>query len=471
MNPDNVVFEVTERHPIKDFSLFNRSLKHYRDQGFMVAVDDVGDGFSTIRSIAELRPDYIKIDISLVRGIHKDRVKTALMETLVTFAEKIGSEIIAEGIEDDAELVSLVNSGVHYGQGYFFGKPAYPKQITTEEAYLKTLRFINNGRQQILKNAFPIGDIVDETIAVDGHVPVKDVKALFEENTEMSSIVVIEHNKPCGLIMRQHLDKHLGKKYGYALYYEKPVSRIMDKMPLIVDNQTPVELVSQAAMNRNKTKIYDSIVVTRNELLQGVVSVQTLLDTMTRIRLELAKGANPLTGLPGNIAIEQEHSRCIKNDKPFSVIFIDLDNFKSYNDKYGFEKGDEVLLYTANILKNGLKECCTNDGFIGHIGGDDFIIFTTEESVDSLCGFIIKNFDAAIRDLYNPDDQKTGGIMAHDRSGQERWCPFISISLAVLDCTSETGANMKDVSGKVAQLKQYAKSIPGSAYVRDRRRE
>jgi len=126
-------------------------------------------------------------------------------------------------------------------------------------------------------------------------------------------------------------------------------------MPLIVDNQTPVELVSQAAMNRNKTKIYDSIVVTRNELLQGVVSVQTLLDTMTRIRLELAKGANPLTGLPGNIAIEQEHSRCIKNDKPFSVIFIDLDNFKSYNDKYGFEKVTKYSFIQRTFLKTDLK--------------------------------------------------------------------------------------------------------------------
>jgi len=217
MNPDNVVFEVTERHPIKDFSLFNRSLKHYRDQGFMVAVDDVGDGFSTIRSIAELRPDYIKIDISLVRGIHKDRVKTALMETLVTFAEKIGSEIIAEGIEDDAELVSLVNSGVHYGQGYFFGKPAYPKQITTEEAYLKTLRFINNGRQQILKNAFPIGDIVDETIAVDGHVPVKDVKALLKKTRKCPVLSLLNTINPvvlsCASIWISILEKNTDMHY------------------------------------------------------------------------------------------------------------------------------------------------------------------------------------------------------------------------------------------------------------------
>ncbi len=469
IKPKNVVLEITERHHIKDFTSLNRALTHFRDQGFLVAVDDVGCGFSTLQSIAEIRPDYIKIDMSLVRGIHKDGVKTALMETFVTFAEKIGCEIIAEGIEEEAELAALINIGVHYGQGYFFGRPTYPKQIISEEAYLRTLHFTDNGRHHILKHAFPIGDIVDETLIIDEQTLVKNVKTIFEENTALSGIVVVENNKPCGLVMRQHLDRHLGKKYGVALYYEKPISNIMDKMPLTVDSGTPLEMVSQVAMNRHKMKLYDNIIVTRNGFLQGIVSVQTLLDTTTRIRLELAKGANPLTGLPGNIAIEQEHSRCFRNGDCCSIIFIDLDNFKSYNDKYGFEKGDEVLLYTANLLKEALKECGDNDAFLGHIGGDDFIIFSAENNVDALCRCIIEHFDAGIKDLYSPEDQAAGGIMAHDRSAQERWFPFISISLPVLDCTAETGKDMKEISGKAAQLKQYVKSIPGSVYVRDRR--
>jgi diguanylate cyclase (GGDEF)-like protein len=470
IQPENVVFEITERHHIKDFMSLNRTLTHYRDQGFLVAVDDVGCGFSNLQSIAEIRPDYIKIDMSLVRGIHKDRAKTALMETFVTFAAKIGCEIIAEGIEEEAELALLADIGVHYGQGYFFGRPVSPKQIIHDDAYLKTRHFANKGRQHILKRAFPIGDIIDGAVSINEQTLVKDVKALFEENTALSGIVIVENKRPIGLVMRQHLDRHLGRKYGVALYYEKTISKIMDKTPLMVDHNTPIELVSQAAMNRNKMKLYDNIIINRNGDLQGIVSVQTLLDTMTRIRLELAKGANPLTGLPGNIAVEQEHYRCAKNDKPFSIIFVDLDNFKSYNDKYGFEKGDSVLLYTANLLKDGLKEYGDDDAFLGHIGGDDFIIFTTEDIVDSLCCHVIEQFDAGIKDLYSPEDREAGGIMAHERSGQEKWFPFISVSLAVLDCTAETGKDMKEISGKVAQIKQYAKSKPGSVYVRDRRK-
>jgi diguanylate cyclase (GGDEF)-like protein len=469
IKPKNIVFEITEKNYIKDFISFNKTLTHYRNQGFLVAVDDVGGGFSTLQSIAEIRPDYIKIDMSLVRQIHKDWVKTALMEAFVAFAEKMGSEIIAEGIEDAAELAALVNIGVHYGQGYFFGEPSNPKQIILEEAYLKTLHFLNKGQHHVLKQAFPIGDIVNETVSIHEHTLVKDVKALFEENTALSEVVVVENNKPCGLVMRHHLDEHLVRKY--ALYYEKPISKIMDKTPLIVDNDTPLELVSLVAVNRNKMKLYDSIVITRNELLMGIVSVQTILDTMTKIRLELARGANPLTGLPGNIAIEQEYSRCVKSKKSFSIIFIDLDNFKSYNDKYGFKKGDEVLLYTASLLKKGLKECCNNGWFLGHIGGDDFIVFTAEDTADSLCQFLIKHFDTGIKDLYSPEDRKAGGVMAHDRSGQNGWFPFMSLSLAIIDCTAEIGKDMKEISGKVAQLKQYTKSKPGSVYVRDRRKK
>jgi len=471
MKPKNIVFEITERHHITDFDALNRTLANYRDQGFLVALDDVGAGFSSLQSIAEIRPDYIKIDMSLVRSIHKDRVKTALMETFVAFSEKIGCEIIAEGVEEEAELAALANIGVHYGQGYFFGKPSWPKQVSPHETYLKTLHFVNNGRFRILKHAFPIGDIIDEATWIGEQMPVKDVINLFDADSALAGVVVVEDRKPCGLIMRQHLDRHLGRKYGVALYYEKPISRIMDKLPLIVDCTTPVELVSQAAMSRNKLKLYDNIIVTRNGLLHGFVSVQTLLDTMTRIRVELAKGANPLTGLPGNIAIEQEHSRRAALGRPFSIIFIDLDYFKSYNDKYGFEKGDEVILYTAGLLKGSLEEHGGEDDFLSHIGGDDFLIFTTDERVDPICTHVIENFDAHIRSLYSAEDREAGGVYAQDRSGGAKLFPFISISMAVLDCTAETGKDMKEIAAKVAQLKQFAKSQHGSVYVRDRRRD
>lgn len=468
IRPQNVVFEITERHHIQDYALLNKTLNHYRDQGFLVAVDDVGCGFSNLQSIAEICPDYIKLDMSLVRGVHKDRIKKALMETFVTFADKIGSEIIAEGIEEEAELAALVNAGIHYGQGYFLGKPAFPRQNSFQDSYLKTICLLKNGRNHILKQVFPIGDMIDKAVCVEERTMVKEVKAQFEEDSMLSGIVVVEDGRPRGLVMRQQLDRYLGKKYGVALYYEKPICNIMDQHPLIVDAGAPIEIVSQAAMNRNKLKLYDNIIVTRNDIVQGIVSVQSLLDTMTRVRLELAKGANPLTGLPGNIAIEQEHQRYIRKGHGYSIIFIDLDHFKSYNDKYGFEKGDGVLLYTAEQLKNTIKHC-GEDAFLGHIGGDDFIIFSSQSAADHLCRHFIEHFDGGIEDFYDPADRDAGGIISLDRSGQEKKFDFITVSMAVLDCAPEKVKDMKEIFIKVAQLKKFAKSRSGSVYVRDRR--
>ena len=139
LRPDNVVFEVTERHCIVDFVGFNRALEHYRSQGYLVAVDDVGSGFSSLQSIAEIRPDFIKIDMSLVRGINANPVKRALVETFTSLAEKIGSFVIVEGIETEEELAAVVGTGARYGQGYFLARPAFPKSYPRRDELTRVL--------------------------------------------------------------------------------------------------------------------------------------------------------------------------------------------------------------------------------------------------------------------------------------------------------------------------------------------
>ncbi|OPX85211.1 MAG: putative diguanylate cyclase YedQ [Pelotomaculum sp. PtaB.Bin104] len=222
-------------------------------------------------------------------------------------------------------------------------------------------------------------------------------------------------------------------------------------------------------MNRDRLKLYDHIIVTKNNLLKGVVSVQNLLDTMTRIRLELARGANPLTGLPGNISIEQELLKRATECPIFSVVYFDLDNFKIYNDKYGFENGDKVILFTSKLLNSVINKYGSEKDFLGHIGGDDFIMVTERERTDALCKRIIRYFDRLIKSFYLPEDRKEGRIPGYDREGRAKWFPFISVSMAVIECEGSEKADLKTLSEKAAQLKCYAKTIPGSVYVRDRR--
>lgn len=179
--------------------------------------------------------------------------------------------------------------------------------------------------------------------------------------------------------------------------------------------------------------------------------------------------ANPLTRLPGNVAILNEIESLIKTNCKFAVCYIDLNKFKSFNDRYGFKRGDEVIRATARILIDSVaKEANPND-FIGHIGGDDFIVITTPEKVDRLCGKIIKEFDNIIADLYDADDRSKGYITSKDRQGNILNVPLMTISIGVATNEHAPITHPGQIGQMGAELKAYAKTFECSTYVKNRR--
>ena len=144
----------------------------------------------------------------------------------------------------------------------------------------------------------------------------------------------------------------------------------MDTNFLQVDVNTPIHMVAKLAMMRDSNRLYDFITITKDGQYFGIVTVKELLEKTMEIEINVAKHMNPLTELPGNVLIEQQLQHCIDSLEGYGVLYLDLDNFKPYNDVYGFEKGDQVLMHLADILKGIVSP---ND-FIGHIGGDDFIV-------------------------------------------------------------------------------------------------
>ncbi len=199
------------------------------------------------------------------------------------------------------------------------------------------------------------------------------------------------------------------------------------------------------------------------------------LELVARVKTHLRrakqeKSFNPLTGLPGNILIEEEIKQRVEGGKKhFAVLYIDLDNFKAYNDVYGFLKGDEVIKFVAHVLDKNVKDYGNQDDFIGHIGGDDFICITTPERVDDICSNIIERFDSAIQLFYSSEDRKRGYIITKDRSQQDVVYPFMTISIAVVSNETRAIENHWHVSEIAAEMKKYAKSKNGSVFVKDRR--
>ncbi|MDQ2085395.1 response regulator [Herbivorax sp. ANBcel31] len=187
-------------------------------------------------------------------------------------------------------------------------------------------------------------------------------------------------------------------------------------------------------------------------------------------RIDRNRWANPLTGLRGNIEIQTEINQRIATSKMFAVIYCDLDNFKAYNDVYGFASGDRVIKLTADVLIDCTHTHGNSSDFIGHIGGDDFVIITTPDKVDVISKNIIRDLDIKIKELYCKEDVDRGYIVTSNRQGQIMKFPIVSISLSVVTNEERELISHVQIAEIAAELKKKAKSMPGSVYVKDRRK-
>ena len=179
---------------------------------------------------------------------------------------------------------------------------------------------------------------------------------------------------------------------------------------------------------------------------------------------------SPLTGLPGNVQIQTELKKRLLRKEPFQVLYLDLDNFKAYNDVYGFLKGDEIIKFTAKTIVKNLHALEDSDVFIGHIGGDDFVAIVDEHvDHDEICQNIIAEFDKEILKYFNDIDIERGYIEVLNRKGIAEDFPLTSISIGVVVADKKRFANTLEISEIGAQVKHLAKTMMGSSYVIDRR--
>ncbi|MBI3929489.1 MAG: response regulator [Armatimonadetes bacterium] len=187
-------------------------------------------------------------------------------------------------------------------------------------------------------------------------------------------------------------------------------------------------------------------------------------------RIRLSRASNPLTGLPGNLTIEQEITRRIQRGEMLACCYIDIDNFKAFNDKYSFEKGDECIKLVSDLLIQTAEEIGQPEDFIGHIGGDDFIYMTSPERVDTVCPFIIEKFDKHAPGLYNEEDLERGYIEVENRQQQTQRFPIMTLSIGVTTNERRLLTSALQVAEIAAELKHAAKRAVGkSNYIIDRR--
>jgi diguanylate cyclase (GGDEF)-like protein len=183
-----------------------------------------------------------------------------------------------------------------------------------------------------------------------------------------------------------------------------------------------------------------------------------------------ARELSPLTGMSGNSDILREISRRLARQERFAVLYPDIDSFKSYNDHYGFLRGDDVIKTLATIILEVLEENFSRSHFAGHVGGDDFVVLTEPSMAESIATEITKRFDAAVPALYEPPDRERGWIESEERNGTTLRSPLISVSIGIVIAEPGSYASAAAVAARAAEVKGVAKRMPGSKWILDRRR-
>lgn len=458
IQPDSIIFEITEKGTVDNVDDFKKTVQNYKEQNYKIAIDDAGAGLSGLNMISTIRPHYIKLDINLIRDIDKDLTKQALIRSMVEFANLSDTMLIAEGIETKEELLKLIDFGVNYGQGYFIQKPN-PNILPVRAEIQEIIKESNNKKNHMLANKVSdvyIRNITTRQRTLNPNIEISKVQDMMNQDPTLPGFCIIEDNELLGVITRNRLYSLLGSQYGYSLYSKKAISTILSTEFLKVDFHNPIDKVAGIAMQRDPNELYDFVTITKDDKYYGIVTVKDLLENAIKIEVNYAKHLNPISGLPGNLLIEQYIENRLYSQDNFTLLYFDIDNFKAYNDVYGFERGDLVIKTLANIIQDTVPK----NEFVGHIGGDDFVSILSFNNVTQVCHKIMERFDNCIVNFYDKSDLDRGFIIAKNRNNIEETFPLLSISISGV--VNNNYCSLYEISRKASEIKKICKQKIGS---------
>jgi diguanylate cyclase (GGDEF)-like protein len=278
--------------------------------------------------------------------------------------------------------------------------------------------------------------------------------------------MVDNKGKPLGLIRRDQLMATFSTHYGRSLYANKSVIDIADMSVVIVEKEWSIEQVSKLVTDSMKSQIESDFIIIDGGEYIGLGKVLDLLRKITEFQIRNARYANPLTLLPGNVPIYERLDELMTGESRFAVAYCDIDNFKPYNDVYGYAKGDQVIKLIADILS---QNSGVAGDFIGHVGGDDFIAIFLSNNWAERCNNILRCFEKEVPRFYNHADNEKGGILTESREGDEKFYPIMSLSIGVITIDPEHYLSHADIAELASQAKHHAKNIAGNSLFIERR--
>ena len=458
---NDICFEISEKHPFHDGMDVPKTFSAYRRQGYKIAVDDCGIGFSGLQLLYYAEPDYIKIDRFFIQNMGNDPKKRLVVSTIVNFAHFMGSLVLAEGVETLDEYSQCKEIGCDMIQGYFVQHP---------QLDLRSLKIRYDNIERISKEDRRNGTIKDRSLIANEVSYIQPVFSDCDIITVLDQFRKREHSgffpvlnryeEPVGVVCETAFNDYIFSKFGRQLLenpsFGKDISRFTKKIP-IADIHSSVEKLIETYAHYNNN---EGLIIVDDMKYIGVLSTQAMLKIINEKNLTLARNQNPLTKLPGNTMIHEYFSKSLSDfSSTYHLIYFDFDHFKPFNDRYGFRSGDRLILMFADLLRNFQF---SENRFVGHIGGDDFFMGMKNMErveVEMEMAQLARQFKKNAESFYDKETMKKGFMVAKDREGVLKKINLITVSVAVLELPQQTcrHCSIERAGNIIAMLKKQAK--------------
>ncbi|MFD4836787.1 EAL domain-containing protein [Achromobacter sp. NPDC058515] len=459
LEPASIIVELTEQDPLSErMAELSSAFACLREAGMRIALDDYGVGNSNLQLWAEMQPDLVKIDRYFFDGIGHDDRKQNMVRAILKVAQHLGTAIVAEGIETAEDLAVVREMDIRYAQGWFLGMPDETLLTELTPPLRDSLRLRSPAPLSQRSAGGTAASLrVEAPAALLNKHTNDDVQRLFVEHKNLHAVAVVDgDNRPVGIINRRDFSEHYAQRYTRELFGRDACSTFMNAEPVLVDLNVSIDQLSHVLISEDQRYLMDGLIITRDGRYDGLSTGETLVRSVTEMRIEAARYANPLTSLPGNIPISRHIATLLEDAADFTICYGDLNNFKPFNDVYGYWRGDDMIMLTAELIK---RHCDPQRDFVGHVGGDDFVVLLRSPDWMDRIQRIIAEFNERAVDLYDDQGRRNGGIEAEDRYGVPRFFPFVTLGVGALTVTPSLCERIRpeDIASAAAHVKHKVK--------------
>jgi diguanylate cyclase (GGDEF)-like protein len=440
----DVVIEIVESEEVSP-DLLAEHCDRIRTHGLRIALDDMGSGFNGLRTLAAVRADFIKIDRAIVHEAQGSRVRTVLLEAIVSMAQRLGCTVVAEGLERIEDITFCQDMGLMYAQGYYFSHPQ-----KTPVKCVNPLPVRDEAHRSAAQDDFRLIEFMTSGLTMELNLPVAEARRLFRKHADVAVAVVLDGQRPLGLLRR-------GRVFASRV---NSLGSLCEPLPKLISSRASSSMISRSLyLERGEGEPW--VVVSEDGNYLGVLQPLEITAQLISRRSGVGGSVHPLSQLTTGPSLRQSLDTSLRNNPSTQLVYIDLDHFKAYNDRYGFIRGDAMIRLLAEILR--LLFHGQSGLLLGHIGGDDFVLILDRQKPGLIQALLdcISRFQSLAAHLYDSSDLERGFFTTED--GEDH--PVASISIAVVNGKQGRLTNSVAAAERAAMLKKIGKATTGSIIV------